>query len=112
MPAVNQEAMSQSRRYFKQPESYEPPPVYTPSRLDQQYASDMPAARRRRRSEKYERRKWPWEKLNQVREDEEAMLDGLPPLVDREQAFHEPVYPQHDQQTYSAWKRPEKHSNG
>ena len=112
MPAAAQETMGHSRRYFQQPASYEPPPVHTPSRLDQAYHSDMPAVRRKRRSEKYERRKRPWEKLNQIREDEEAMLDGLPPLMDREKAFHEPVYPQRDQQPYSAWRRPDQHSNG
>lgn len=107
-----QEQMSYSRRYFPQPESYEPPPVYTPSRRDGGYASDMPAARRKRRSEKYEHRKKPWERLSVEREDEEAMLDGLPPAVDREQAFHEPVYPNRERQPYTAWQKPDQHTNG
>lgn len=107
--AVAQEEMGHSRRFFPQPESYEPPPVYTPSRQDAAFSSDMPAARRKRRSEKYERKKpRPWEKLAVSREDEEEMLDGLPPAVDREQAFHQPVYPQRDNQAYSAWKRPDQ----
>ncbi|MBE5783378.1 MAG: hypothetical protein E7329_08715 [Clostridiales bacterium] len=107
--AYAREQMSASRRYFPQPESYEPPPVYTPSRQEAAFSSDMPAARRKRRSEKYEHKKpRPWEMLTVSREDEEEMLDGLPPAVDPEQAFHQPVYPQRDTQPYSAWKRPDQ----
>ena len=41
------------------------------------------------------------------------MLDGLPPVVDREQAFHEPVYPNRKASTFRSWTRPEqKDGNG
>ena len=43
----------------------------------------------------------------------EAMLDGLPPAVDREQAFHAPVYPQRPPQQKSGWYPPaNKRRNG
>lgn len=64
--------------------------------------------RRRRRSERHEtprrieafpRAETPRKPLWRPRfpsledRDEEQMLDGLPPAVDRQQAFHDPVYP-------------------
>lgn len=107
------EGIPQQHRYFVQPEGYQPPPVYIPSRADSAFSSDMPAARRRRRSEKYDRRRTSWhERLISSAEDEEALLDGLPPAVDREDAFREPVYPQRGPQGYDAWQRPQKHTDG
>lgn len=99
-------------RYFAQPEGYQPPPVYVPSRTDSAFSSDMPAARRKRRSEKYDRRRTSWHERLMTASDEEAMLDGLPPAVDREEAFREPVYPQRDPQDYDSWQRPQNHTNG
>ena len=54
--------------------------------------------RRHRRSEKYQTVKkaqaaWRQRLAQADDQQEETMLDGLPPAVDREQAFHEPVYP-------------------
>lgn len=107
------ESGPQPHRYFIQPEGYQPPPVYIPSRADGAFSSDMPAARRRRRSEKYDRRRASWhERLMASGQDEEAMLDGLPPAVAREDAFREPVYPQHGPQGYNAWQRPQNHTDG
>ena len=43
-------------------------------------------------------------------ETEDRLLDGLPPAVNREDAFHEPVYPRRDPMPapgpYAAWQRP------
>lgn len=91
------------------PPAYELPPIYASSRQMTTYTSDMPAARRKRRSEKYERRRPEWrEKLIKGDEEEDALLDGLPPVVDRQEAFHEPVYPQRTGENvpYAAWRRP------
>ena len=65
----------------------------------------IPEGRRRRRSEKHESGKKPaWRQRLTAQEDQdEGMLDGLPPAVDREQAFHEPVYPVH---SYRDWSQP------
>ena len=57
---------------------------------------------RRRRSEKYQkleksaaisqiREKW-----RDARTEDDGMLDGLPPIVDKDQAFHAPVYPKRE----------------
>jgi hypothetical protein len=110
-PSFSQtEAQEEERsRYFAPPAAYEPPPMYVSSRAQMAYTSDMPVARRRRRSEKYERRRPDWrEKLIKGDEDEDALLDGLPPAVDRQQAFHEPVYPRQSagENAYAAWRRP------
>ena len=52
------------------------------------------AAPRRRRSEKYDKKKPAWTNKLMIPEvEEDSLLDGLPPAVDRQQAFHEPVYP-------------------
>lgn len=60
------------------------------------------AAPRRRRSDRYQKtdknahfsrlRDKLWENSN----EEEAMLDGLPPIVDKDQAFYAPVYPKRE----------------
>lgn len=64
--------------------------------------------RRRRRSDKHDHRKPSWhERLTSDAEDDEGMLDGLPPVVNREQAFHEPVYPDRAPQNYENWQRPQ-----
>ena len=85
---------SARRRMFVPAADYELPPINPSTRVNSSFATDLPSARRRRRSEKYERRKPAWrDKLIRDEEEEDAMLDGLPPAVDREQAFHEPVYP-------------------
>ena len=49
---------------------------------------------RRRRSEKPVRQKPAWTDKLMIREvEEDSILDSLPPAVDRQKAFHEPVYP-------------------
>lgn len=56
-------------------------------------------APRRRRSDRYQKaeRVDPIarfrEKLMEPSRDDDGMIDGLPPIVDKEQAFHAPVYP-------------------
>lgn len=82
------------QRMFVPSDQYELPPVDAPQRLENLYASDLPAARRRRRSDKYDKKRGVWQqRLAQITRDDEGLLDGLPPAVDREAAFHEPVYP-------------------
>ena len=99
------------QRQFAPPTGYEPPPMFPSTRPNSAYATDLPTARRRRRSEKYERRRPDWrEKLIKGDEDEDRLLDGLPPAVDKQDAFHEPVYPTRQQASftpYSAWQRPD-----
>ena len=66
---------------------------------------DEPPARRRRRSEKHEaafRKAIRLPRLPSLDGQGEGMLDGLPPAVDRQQAFHEPVYPASP--AYPAWQ--------
>ena len=58
--------------------------------------ADQPEARRRRRSKKHEQKtRSVWRQRLAAPDDdaEDGLLDGLPPAVDKEQAFHEPVYP-------------------
>ena len=97
-PAPLENAYTEQAYFVPQEDSY--PPVVQP-------VTESVAAPRRRRSEKHERRKVSWhERLMADDDAQEAMLDGLPPAVDREQAFHEPVYPQ-SSTNFSAWKKPE-----
>ena len=93
-----------SRQRHFAPPAYEAPPLYVSSRLNASGA-DMSVARRRRRSEKYEKRRGEWrEKLIKGDEEEDRLLDGLPPAVDRQQAFHAPVLPRSG--NYTGWQRP------
>ncbi|MBR3742079.1 MAG: hypothetical protein IKN04_16765 [Clostridia bacterium] len=98
-------------RQFTPPQTYEAPPLFASARqVTGSFSAEMPVARRRRRSEKYERRRQEWRDrlINGDAQDYE-MLDGLPPVVDRQQAFHEPVYPRQNtggDDAYSAWQRP------
>ncbi len=99
-------------RQFTPPQAYEAPPLYASARqAGGAFPAEMPAARRRRRSEKYERRRQEWrDRLINGDAQEYEMLDGLPPAVDRQQAFHEPVYPRQNtggEDPYSAWQRPD-----
>ena len=106
---IPESAGAARQRQFPTPEGYEPPPMMASSRRNAAYGTDLPAARRRRRSEKYERRRAEWrERLIKGDEDEDSLLDGLPPAVDRQQAFHEPVLPprQENEKSYTAWQRP------
>ncbi len=82
-------------RQFTPPQAYEAPPMYAgPRPVAGTFTVEMPAMRRRRRSERYERRRQEWrDRLINGDAQEYEMLDGLPPAVDRQQAFHEPVYP-------------------
>ena len=76
-------------------------------------APENAAPYRRRRSEKHARRFHWTERFAAREEDDQAMLDGLPPAVDREQAFHAPVYPQRPPQQKSGWYPPaNKRRNG
>ena len=91
-------------RRFTPAADYELPPIEPSSRPNSAYATDLPAARRKRRSDKYDRKRATWrQRLVNATEEEEGMLDGLPPVVDRQQAFHEPVFPQQYQTSYPSW---------
>lgn len=92
------------QRRFAPVADYEPPPMEASDRPNSAYPTDMPEARRKRRSDKYDRKRATWrQRLVSVTEEEEGMLDGLPPAVDRQEAFHEPVYPQQHQALYPGW---------
>lgn len=87
----------------------EAPPVYpemqpeTPETISD---PDDAAPRRRRRREQREKFRFSWhERLLATDDEDEGMLDGLPPVVDKQQAFHEPVYPA-QQGVYTGWRRP------
>lgn len=104
------------QRQFSPPQAYEAPPLYASARqVTGSFTAEMPVARRRRRSEKYERRRQEWRDrlINGAAEDDE-LLDGLPPPVDRQEAFHKPVYPRRNEgeDPYSAWQRPGDSVNG
>ena len=102
-------------RQFTPPQAYEAPPMYAAARpVASSFTAEMPVARRRR-SEKYQRRRQDWrDRLLNGSSEEDEMLDGLPPPVDRQQAFHQPVYPRRNQEedVYSAWQRPGDNVNG
>lgn len=68
-----------------------PSPVYEPAPVQE----DMPAPTvRNRRSQRHEKKKIRLPGLLGNEQDEgNAMLDGLPPVVNKEDAFHAPVYP-------------------
>ena len=65
-----------------------------PERPASVYGAEPSYASRRRRSERHEKKRGEWQKrLAAITQDDVGMLDGLPPAVDRQDAFHEPVYP-------------------
>lgn len=100
-------------QYFAKPQGYEPPPVNLSTRVHGGMASDMPAARRKRRSDKYDKQKASWrQRLISDPDDDNDLLEGLPPVVDKKQAFHQPVYPQGSNQAYAAWQRPGAQNQG
>ena len=76
-------------------EAYEPPAMVTASWLSGAYQQKSSAPLpRRRRSDKAVRQKPAWTSKLMIREvEEDSILDSLPPAVDRQKAFHEPVYP-------------------
>ena len=77
-------------------------------------SAETPAERNPRRGRTQLKKRFSLhERLAAVDEEEEGMLDGLPPVVDREQAFHEPVYPNRSSSALGGWTRPEqKNGNG
>ncbi|MBR3105965.1 MAG: hypothetical protein IKH30_02130 [Clostridia bacterium] len=93
--AVQSSAAQERQGRAKQENEYEPPPLVTESWLSGAYMKkEASAAPRRRRSEKYDKKKPAWTNKLMIPEvEEDSLLDGLPPAVDRQQAFHEPVYP-------------------
>jgi len=109
-PAPPEEAPA--AHFFPKPQGYEPPPLNTSTRVHGGQASDMPAARRKRRSDKYDKQKASWHQRLMADDEEDSLLDGLPPAVDKEQAFHQPVYPQHSDSLYAAWQRPGTQNQG
>ena len=73
---------------------YEPSPRVTASWLSGAYQQKSTPAPRKRRSEKAVKKKPAWTSKLMIREvEEDSILDSLPPAVDRQKAFHEPVYP-------------------
>ncbi|MBE5786685.1 MAG: hypothetical protein E7324_04010 [Clostridiales bacterium] len=51
-------------------------------------------------------------KFSLTREEDEGMLDSLPPAIDRQEAFHQPVYPHESHNPYAAWQRPVNQQQG
>lgn len=104
------------QRPFAPPQGYEAPPLAAgPKPVAGSFSAET-SAPRRRRAERYERRRKEWRSrlINGSAEDYE-LLDGLPPAVDRQQAFHEPVYPRQnrdDEDAYSAWQPNSDRTNG
>ena len=74
---------------------YEPPAMVTASWLSGAYQkANTPSAPRKRRSEKNEKKKPIWPSRLMIPEvEEDSLIDGLPPAVDRQKAFYDPVYP-------------------
>ena len=103
-----QEAEAAPQRRFTPP-AYEAPPMVWNGRETPDFApASFPS--RRRRSDRYERRRAEWrERLIRGDEEEESLLDSLPPAADRQQAFYEPVYPRQSsaqESPYASWRRP------
>ena len=101
-------AEEEARQRHFVPPAYEPPPLYVSARQVSGYSTGIPTARRRR-SERYEKRRPEWQKrFIRGDEEEDSLLDGLPPAVDRQEAFHEPVYPRNSvsSNSYAGWQRP------
>ncbi|MBR5109932.1 MAG: hypothetical protein IK099_07035 [Clostridia bacterium] len=84
-------------RHWQYPEAepYQPPPIVTESWLSAAYQkSSAPEVRHKRRTEKYEKKKPVWANKLMIPEvEEDSLLDGLPPAVNRQEAFHDPVLP-------------------
>lgn len=82
-------------RHWRSPEGEPYPPIVTESWLGEAYRKNSgPEVRRKRRSDKYEKKKPMWTSKLMIPEvEEDSLLDSLPPAVDRQQAFHEPVLP-------------------
>lgn len=100
--------MEPQARPFAPPQGYEAPPLTAGPKLVAGSFAVETSAPRRRRAERYERRRKEWRSrlINGSAEDYE-LLDGLPPAVDRQAAFHKPVYPQQNrdgEDDYSAWQ--------
>lgn len=55
-----------------------------------------PAGRNPRRGRTVVKKRIPLHARLTASDEDEGMLDGLPPVVDRDQAFHQPVYPQRE----------------
>ncbi len=76
-------------------ETYTPPPLFTQP-VQAQWNDD---AQRNRRSQRHDTGKRPFERLARIgsklteTEDEQGLLDGLPPAVNKEEAFYQPVFP-------------------
>ena len=99
-----QEAEPPRQRVFADPEAYELPPMEA-----EDADAPLQAPVRRRRSEKHgKKRGLLSRRLAQITQDDEGMLDGLPPAVDRDAAFHEPVYPSQPTVTPAPWQSAER----
>jgi len=93
---------------------YDLPPAPAVFRASGFKAQEQPTPRRKRRSEKYEKKKPAWAEKLMLREvEEDTLLDGLPPAVDRQAAFHEPVYPRNAPPSqYVNWQPPTEGMHG
>jgi len=77
-----------------------------PRSLPEQGARQLPILRSRRGEHTDRPRRSIQALLNLEDPDEGVLLDGLPPLMEKEEAFHQPVYPQRSQLNYASWQRP------
>lgn len=94
-PAESAYAPPLENAYFPPQQEAPRPRAFAPAEEAEAPQTDSEqTAVRRRRSEKYgKRRSALTQRLAQIAKDDVGMLDGLPPAVDRQSAFHEPVYP-------------------
>ena len=107
IPASPAPEIAPAAQYFAKAPGYEPPPINTSTRVHGSQSSDMPAARRKRRSDKYDQHRASWhQRLMTDRDEDEGLLEGLPPAVDKNEAFHQPVYPRNGHNPYATWQRP------
>ncbi len=94
--AVSYEAWQQPVYAEAAPENapWEAPAPYPAEEALPAPAEVPPPLRRNRRSQRHEKKKSILSDLLPTANDEEdALLDGLPPVVNKQQAFHAPVYP-------------------
>ncbi len=89
-PPIYPEAEQENAVYEASPTYVQADPIYSPETPEM-----SPVQRpRNRRSRRHEKKKFHLSGLLPIASDEEtAMLDGLPPVVNKQQAFHAPVYP-------------------
>ena len=95
------------------PPAYEAPPMEMRERPVSVYGAESSYTPRQRRSDRHEKKRGEWQKrLAAITRDDVGMIDGLPPAIDRQDAFHEPVYPNPPTVTQAAPVRASQRQQG